>query len=128
MPPLVLPQMSRAPGDCAVCALSMFLQRPYEDVLAAAVQSTDSGRIHINGMTTRDMKRTAQRLGVSLKLRRGFDFDEDDGVLSVCDKREQHAVLLRAGLIFDSDGSCWEPAEYLDEFGYRAMSLLVRVE
>lgn len=126
MPPVVQLQESRAPGDCAVVALANFLNIPYEDVLAAAVTTTQSGRVHYNGMLTREIKATAKKLGVVLRLRRGFDLETDEGVLSLNGGAEQHAVLLRAGLIWDGDRSAWEPDDYLSEQGYRPISLLVR--
>lgn len=128
MPPVVQIQVQRAPGDCAITALSMYLGASYEDVLCAAVRTTKSSRIHHRGMFTREMKRTAQKLGVTLTLRRGFDLETDEGVLAVVSGNEQHAVLLKAGLIFDGDGLVWEPSVFLAHYHYRPMSLLVRTE
>ena len=128
MPPVVQIQVQRAPGDCSICALSMYLGRPYEDVLGAAVRTTQRSRIHHVGMFTREMKRTAAKLGIVLTLRRGFDLDADEGVLAVTDGDKQHAVLLKAGLIFDGDGTVWEPEVFLAHYHYRPISLLVRDE
>ncbi|HUR19846.1 MAG TPA: hypothetical protein VMZ90_03505 [Vicinamibacterales bacterium] len=128
MPPVVQIQVQRAPGDCAICALSMYLGRPYEDVLGAAVSTTKRSRIHHVGMFTREMKRTAAKLGVTLTLRRGFELDSDEGVLAVARGEAQHAVLLKAGLIFDGDGTVWEPDTFLAHYQYRPISLLVRDE
>lgn len=128
MPPVVQIQVQRAPGDCAVTALSMYLGVPYEDVLGAAVSTTKRSRIHHVGMFTREMKRTAAKLGIPLTLRRGFDLDVDEGVLAVKNGHLEHAVLLKAGLIFDGDGTVWEPDTYLAHYHYRPVSLLVRDE
>lgn len=129
MPPVVQIQVQRTAGDCTICALSMYLGRGYEDVLGAAVASTNSARVHHNGMFTRDMKSTAKRLGVILDLCRGFDVDNDEGVLSLTDaEKNQHAVLLKSGLIFDGDGTVWEPQTYFSHYHYRPISLLVRRE
>ena len=126
MIPVVKLQVQRAPGDCAICALSMLLGLPYEDVFGAAVKTTGGSRVHHAGMLTRDMKRTAKKLGVALTLRRAIDLDTDEGVLSLHGEEHCHAVLLKAGLIFDGDGTVWEPETYFAATGYRPLSLLVR--
>lgn len=130
MPPILQVQVQRAPGDCAIVALSTYLGEPYEDVLGAAVRSTRSGRVHHIGMWTRDMRATAKRLGRPLTLRRGFDLEQDEGVLSVGteDRSQQHAVVLKAGLVFDGDGTVWEAAAFLSHYGYQPISLLVEVD
>ena len=135
MPPILQIQVQRAPGDCTITALSMYLGKPYEDVLGAAVAATKDGRVHHNGMLTRQMKRTAKALGFDLTLRRSVDLEHDDGLLSV--KKEvasadkefgEHIVYLKAGLIFDTDGTVWEPEVFLQHYRYRPLSLLVREE
>jgi hypothetical protein len=129
MMPVVQLQVQRAPGDCGICALSMLLGLPYEDVLGAAVKTTGGSRVHHNGMMTRDMRRTAKKLGIHLALRRSVDLEQDEGVLSLqSDEHGGHAVLLKAGLIFDGDGTVWEPESYFASTGYRVLSLLVRTE
>lgn len=128
MPPIVQIQVQRAPGDCAITALSMYLGKPYEDVLGAAVSITKRARVHHVGMFTREMKRTAAKLGIRLMLRRGFDLDADEGVLAVADGDKQHAVLLKSGLIFDGDGTVWDPSVFCDHYKYKPISLLVRDE
>lgn len=128
MPPVVQIQIQRAPGDCAICALSMYLGTSYENVLGAAVSTTKKSRIHHLGMFTRQMKRTAKKLGVKLDLKRRVDMENDEGVLAVRDDKNEleHAVLLKAGLIFDGDGTVWEPETYLAHYHYRLLSLLVK--
>lgn len=107
----------------------MLLGVPYEDVLGAAVKTTGGSRVHHAGMQTRDMKRTAKKLGVTLTLHRSIDLENDEGVLSVARaKDDAHAVLLKAGLIFDGDGTVWLPDVFLAATGYRPLSLLVRTE
>lgn len=126
--PIVQIQVQRAPGDCAIAALSMYLGVPYEDVLGAAVQQTKRRRVHHVGMYTRDIKATAKRLGVRLHLRRAVDLEVDEGVLAVQDDVQEHAVLLKAGLIFDGDGLVWEPSVFMAHYHYRPMSLLVTAD
>lgn len=128
MIPVVKLQVQRAPGDCAICALSMLLGVPYEDVLGAAVKTTGGSRVHHAGMLTRDMKRTAKKLGVALALRRSVDLEQDEGILSLAAGEHCHAVLLKAGLIFDGDGTVWVPDVYLAATRYRVLSLLKLVE
>ncbi len=129
MIPVVKLQVWRSSGDCAICALSMLLGVPYEDVLGVAVKTTGGSRVHHAGMLTRDMKRTAKKLGVTLTLRRAVDLEHDEGVLSLYSKKHgSHAALLKAGLIFEGDGTVWEPETYLAATGYRPLSLLVRAE
>lgn len=104
----------------------MALNLPFEDVLGAAVKVTNSGRVHHTGMTTAQIKATAKRLGVILRLRRHVDLDEDEGIVILADATEAHAALLKSGLIFDGDGTVWEYAVYLKDKHYRVLSLLVR--
>lgn len=133
MPPIVQIQVQRAEGDCAIVALSMYLGKGYEDVLAAAVTETGR-RAHRSGLFTRDMKRTAKRLGSTLTLRRTVDLDTACGVLALRKTTEQekheeeHAVMLRAGLIFDTDGTVWEPETFLQHYKYRVLSLLAKAD
>lgn len=128
MPPVVQIQVQRAPGDCGITALAMLLGRSYEDVLGAAVKTTASSRVHHNGMFTRQMRATAKRLGVKLTLHRGFDLENDEGLLALSGKDGEHIVLLKAGLIFDGDGTVWDPPTFLGAYEYRPVSLLVSDE
>lgn len=133
MPPVVQIQVQRAEGDCAIVALSMYLGVGYEDVLASAVAVTGR-RAHRSGLFTRDIKQVAKRLGTTLTLRRTFDMETACGVLALRKTtkgekaQEEHAVLLRAGLVFDTDGTVWEPETYLEHHKYRVLSLLVADE
>ena len=129
MPPVVQIQVMRAPGDCAIAALSMLLGVSYEDVLGAAVTTTKSARVHHKGLFTRDIKRTAKRLGVVLTQNRTIDLENDEGVLVLegVDGR-RHAVLLKAGLVFDGDGTVWEPETLFAHQQYQPTSLLVRTD
>jgi hypothetical protein len=128
MPPILQIQVQRAPGDCAIAALSTYLGMPYEDVLVAAVRSTRSGRVHHHGLSTAAMRATAKRLGHPVTLHRAIDLEQDEGVLSVGspDRSDQHAVVLKAGLIFDGDGTVWEPEPFFAHYRYQPISLLVR--
>lgn len=128
MPPVVQVQVQRAPGDCGIAALSTYLNLQYEDVLGAAVKQTRRARVHHSGMFTREITSTAKRLGVALRLRRSFDLETDEGVLTLEKKGEAHAVFLKNGLVFDGDGTASEFDFYLSTSGYKPMSLLVKDE
>lgn len=104
----------------------MYLGESYENVLGAAVRTTKSARVHHRGMFTREMRQTAKRLGIALRIRRGFDLETDEGILTLMHGVDEHAVLLKAGLIFDGDGTVWEPALYLAHYSYRPLSLMVK--
>ncbi len=126
MLPFIRICVSRAPGDCTICALSTYLGMPYEDVLAAAVKMNGDPRVHHAGMWVREMKKTAKRLGYKLKLKRSVDFESDEGVLSTeNDDQTQHSLVLWSGVIYDCDGTAWEPEAYLASKGQRTLSLLV---
>lgn len=129
MPPVVKIQRSRSGADCAIVALAMYLERPYEDILAAAVRVTRSADVHrTRGLYTREMRRVATALGVELSLRRGFDLDADEGVIGFTHaSADGHVALLKGGLIFDHDATCWEPEVFCVHYGYRPVSLLVKV-
>lgn len=129
MPAVVRFQVSRADADCALVALSILLGKPYEDVLGAAVGVTKSETPHKRGIYTNEIKRIAKRLGATLKLRRSFDADEDEGIFGyVHDGRDEgHVAYGKRGLIWDVDGTVWELDAYLADTGYRPVSLLEQV-
>lgn len=127
MPPVVRYQVSRGDADCALVALSIALGRSYEDVLGAAVTVTRSSSPHQRGLYTREMKQIAKRLGVTLRLRRSFDADEDEGIFGFLhpDRDDGHVAFGKWGLMWDVDGTVWELDAYLEATGYRPVSLLV---
>ncbi len=128
--PCIRVEVSRAPGDCTICALAMLLGKSYEDVLGAAVKMTGGFRVHHKGMWTREIKRTAKKLGVTLKLKRSVDLEHDEGILSTENEDDtQHSVLLSDGMIIECDGTVWrEPDTYLSVKNQRVLSLLIRGE
>lgn len=119
-------------GDCGIAAFAMLTGQKYADVLCAAV-STKYPKPHNSGMLSRQLHALARKFGLVLELRRAWNMDEDAGLLSVerttpkPDKFLQHMVLLKWGLVFDTDGTVWEPDVYLAQHGYRSLSLLVVV-
>lgn len=126
MPAVISFQIGRGDGDCALVALSIYLQARYEDVLAEAVRVTGAERPHNRGLHTREIRQIAKRLGTILRLRRGFDLDEDEGIAGFLhDAKPAHVAYVKRGLIWETDGTVWESETYLTETGYRPVSLLV---
>lgn len=126
MPEVVRYQVSRGDADCALVALSILLQRPYEDVLGVAVTVTRSATPHQRGLFTREIRQIAAKLGARLRLRRSFDADEDEGIFGYVKDAQSagHVAFGKRGLVWDVDGTIWELDAYLAATGYRAVSLL----
>lgn len=127
----LVPQQEK--GDCAIAALAMLLGKRYLDVYAAAVTKAFP-RPHSSGMYTRQLIQLAQRFDVRLLFTRSWDMENDCGLLTVekinkqPDEFAQHLVLLKFGLIFDTDLTVWEPEDYFRMQGFRPVSLLVEEE
>lgn len=117
-------------ADCGIASLAMLTGRPYADVLTSAV-TTQKAAPHKGGMKTKQIIATAARLGLKMALRRTFDIEQDCGLLSVeritpkVNQWMQHMVLLKWGLVFDTDGKVWEPDVFFVQHGFRPLSLLV---
>jgi peptidase C39-like protein len=122
--------LQRGKGDCGIAALAMLLGRSYEDVFAVAITKSLRNP-HQTGMYTRQLQAAAKRLGSKLRLKRTWDIESSVGLLTVekvnrqADDFAQHLVLLKFGLIFDTDGTIWEPADYMEQQGFRPVSILV---
>jgi hypothetical protein len=126
VPDIVRYQVSRGDADCALVALSIYLQKPYEDVLGVAARITKSETPHNRGLYTREIKAIASRLGATLQLRRAFDPDEDEGIAGLVNPpKPDHVAFIKRGLVWDTDGTIWELDAYLAATGYRPVSLLV---
>lgn len=120
-------------ADCGIAALAMLAGKRHEDVLTAAVTRKHPAP-HKGGMTTRQIVQLAARLKIRLSLRRSWDLENDVGLLTVekvdkqPDEFAQHIVLLKWGLVFDSDGVVLEPEFFFTSQGFRPVSLLVEEE
>lgn len=127
MPPVVRYQVSRGNSDCALVALSIYLQVDYEDVLGAAVKVTRSEIPHKRGLYTNEIKRIAVKLGHRLLLRRSFEVDDDEGIFGFLHRElnEGHVAFGKRGLVWGTDGTVWEIETYLQATGYTPVSLLV---
>ena len=121
----------RGDGDCAIAAIAMYLGVSYEDVLAAAVTrgKKPDHTIHRRGFYTPAIIQTAKRLGVKLKHTRHVDLEASNGILGLVSQKRgepDHVVLLREGLLFDTDGSVWEPDVYFAHHHYQPTDLITR--
>lgn len=130
MHPFVNVTLQQTHADCGIAAFAMLAGVSYVDALTAAVTPSRL-KPHVGGMQTRQVVAMAKRLGHKLVLRRQFDLENDTGLLSVerlepvPDTWMQHMVLLKWGLIFDTDGTVWETDVYFAQHKFRPLSLLV---
>ena len=115
--------------DCVCAALSAYLGKPYEEVVAAA------GKIYPNfhriGLDNPHTVAVARRLKVPVRWVKDYDIEEDSGVLTISywAGRTEHVVLLLEGHILELEDlptTWWEPAAYFAAHGARAGLLLVR--
>jgi hypothetical protein len=108
--------------DCAVATLAMLCGVTYGEALAALPRPD---RVMKIGAYLTDLETAATRLAVNVVLKRkGFDLEEDTGILHVSGKNE-HLVFLWAGRIIDGNGECWLHADsYLKTHKYKPKSLL----
>ncbi len=111
--------------------MAMYLGVSYEDVLAAAVTrgKKPDHKIHRKGFYTPAILQTARRLGFALKHTRHVDLETSNGILGLVSKKRgepDHVVLLREGLLFDTDGSVWEPDVYFAHHRYAPTDLITR--
>jgi hypothetical protein len=116
MIPLAVKPIEQTGNDCAIAALAMYTGRSYADV-AAAVTGV-SPRAFVRGMWCTEIQRAAKALGVTLKLCRRFNIEEDTGILCVDHGGGAHAVVLFQGVIINSeDGMVWDVEAYLIKAG-----------
>lgn len=115
----VIPQ--RNGMDCGIACVAMLLGVTYEKALLAFGDCLDAGA------KTRQIQAAARKLGSPLTLRRAFDLENDTGLLAVRSPKwkNDHLVVLREGLVIDTDATLWEPAVFLSAYEARALSLLV---
>jgi ABC-type bacteriocin/lantibiotic exporter with double-glycine peptidase domain len=123
--PIIRIVFQRAAADCGVACLAMLLGLTYENVLVAVAQ--DNPDVCAEGMYLRDFRRAARRLGYRLSARRVYDLDADTGLLRVDAKKwsQAHVVVLREGLIIDTDGTLFDADVYLASKKARPGYLLV---
>lgn len=103
----------RHENDCGVACLAMLLGVSYENALVAIAQTEPN--VCARGLYFRDLTAAAKRLGYRLTRRKQFDIEADTGILNLSSHRwrYEHLVILREGLILETDGTLWEAAVYL---------------
>lgn len=140
LPPVSLPphmvRLVRQNGsepDCVVASLASLIGLTYNQALIHCAEANPD--VLTLGMNWKDTRTAARRAGVQTKVLKSgrFDVNEATGVLCVVrrknGKKEEHAVLLWAGRVCDGNGELWLDVEdYCAAYGYKATSLLVRVE
>jgi hypothetical protein len=122
--PLVRMVVQRHPADCGVAALAMFLGVSYEDALLAI--GSDKPTVLKRGVWVTNLTRAAAVLGATLKRKDTWDAEADDGIMWVTSRNWAHVVLLRNGLVWDTDLCCWEPEDYLKAKRAKVRAILVR--
>lgn len=111
--------------DCAVASLAMLCGVSYGEALAAFPRPQ---RVVRAGAYLTEIQSAAKVLGVTTKIRKRFDLDEDTGILHVSGK-DEHLVFLWAGRIIEGNGECWlSSLSYLTTYGYDPRSLVVAIE
>lgn len=116
----VIPQ--RHASDCTVACLAMLLQVSYEEALLAF----DQRAIITRGTDIKFVKAAARRLKRTLRLRRKVDLENDTGMLIVASQNwhVDHVVILREGIIIDTDSTIWDADSYLTIHHAHGKSLL----
>ncbi len=123
--PILRVVLQRHDADCAVACLAMICGVSYENALVAIAQVAPN--VCAVGINLKDLQRAARHLGFSLRCRRNVDVEADTGVLNVCKRgwKHDHLVVLREGLIIETDGLLWEQSTYFAAHDARPGSLMV---
>ena len=105
----IYPIPQRSEYDCAQCCLAMVLQVGYEEVgkvFPATIRK---------GMSADDLKKTAKKLGFTLKSHKGEKEDEGAVVLFISKGNSSwHAVVAFCGVIYNpADATLWEKDAFL---------------
>ncbi len=113
--PKPLPLVSMCPqrhmADCGVATLAMFLDVTYEDALLAL--GGEIPNVIRRGVWFPELQRAAARLGVTTKFKRRPDLELDEGILNIKHRDgSQHVVVLREGVLFDTDLTVWRIDDY----------------
>lgn len=123
--PVIQVVLQRSDADCAIAVLAMYLGISYNDVFAAAAQFDRN--IHHKGMWDSQIRQTAELLGVPLTRKRKWDMETAEGILLLASKRYcDHVVVLKSGLLFDTDGCVWMPEVLIAWKKYKITGLLQR--
>lgn len=93
-----------------MACLAMFLKVSYEDALIA-LGSEVPGVLRRGVARWSQLRRASESLGVRLVVKRKWTLS-DEGILCVKHKKEEHVVVLRHGLIFDTNYKVWTFSDY----------------
>lgn len=118
----VVPQ--RHTMDCSVACLAMLLGVSYETVLMAFRHN-----VIAQGATVRQIRQAASFLGRNLRWSRKFDLESDTGILGVRSTRwkSEHVVVLKEGLVVDTDATVWDTDVFISAYEAQAVSLMTIV-
>lgn len=123
--PVIRVVLQRHRADCGVAVLAMLLGVSYEESLV--VVSHEVPEVLSGGVYERHLKAAAKRLGVILRGKRAYDMDEEFGILALSSPlwSTDHVVILKDGLIFETDGTVWEADVFLRHHQAKPGVLLV---
>jgi len=123
--PILRVVAQRHTNDCGVACLAMLCGVSYENALVAV--ALDVPNVCWSGMWTKHFQTAAKRLGFSLTPRKRVDLETDTGILSISSPNwpHDHVVVLREGLLIETDGTLWEPDVFLRHYGAKVGTLLV---
>lgn len=108
--------------DCSVACLAMLFGLPYEDVLVAFAH-----HVIKQGATIRQTQAAAKFLQRKLVWSRKLgDLETDTGVLVVSSAqwRHDHMVVLKDGLIIDTDATIWDQDVFFAVYEATPISIL----
>jgi hypothetical protein len=118
--PLLTMIAQRHEGDCVAAALSMLISVSYEEALLAL----DDPAVLSSGAWLTQIVRAADKFGVTLKQRNRWKPETHEGIARVRTKSHAHAVVVRRGLVFNTDHKIWVPDEYLSHYRAKFGALL----
>jgi len=123
--PLISMCPQRHLADCGVACLAMFLGVTYEDALLSF--ALDNKDVIRTGVWFPDLQRAAANLGATMVVKRRPDLDLDEGILKIEFKTaDTHVVVLREGVLFDTDLTAWKPDDYCAAKRAKTGALLIR--
>lgn len=123
-PRWIRPQQQSA-EDCAIVALSVYLDLPYAQIAAAV--AVVAPRAFIRGMWSTEIRRVAALFEQPLRSKRKFRIaDRESGILVLQMPVGRHAAVLFEGTVVNpSDGMTWNYAAYLKRYRAKPVWLLV---
>lgn len=112
----------RHDSDCAAACLAMLLGESYESVILAF------GSTLKEGISLAAVKRAAKKLGVPLKWSPKCDLENDTGILTLASPlwHYDHLVILKDGLIIDTDATIWECDVFLSAYQAKSLGILTK--